>query len=265
MRMCTMGQNCVSRPLRIAARMESPPFHPGRKNMTLRSALLLGGVILTAAVPVWADSISFTGVSIESANTESPVKPTQSAHVKMIAPMKSGLMPQHALPVASGWVAAAPYASLEEDAPDAEMSADAAVSSGLEFSAPYSDGLASDATPPEMMSIATFATSGAVNGSGSIFFSIPGALFGSSLDTNTRSSSLSDSNSHARDSSVFNSVEARRGVGHGREKRSDSKDQGPNDLVLVLVPEPGVLSLLLLGFAAVGILARRRSDLPATA
>ena len=231
--------------------------------MRFRSALLFGGVILAAAVPVWADSISFTGVSIESTNTESLVKPTRSAHAKLIALTKSRLMPHHALPVASEWDAAAPYLSLEEDTPDAQISADANVSSGLVLNAPSSDGFASDPSPGTA-SITTLASSSAFNGGGSIFFSIPGAAFASSLDTSIQSSSLNDFDSRERDSSIFNSTGARRGVGHDQGRRDDSKDQGPNDLVLVLVPEPGAFSLLLLGLAAVGILARRRSDLPAT-
>lgn len=49
--------------------------------------------------------------------------------------------------------------------------------------------------------------------------------------------------------------------GEGRTGEHERK----RGLVPVLVPEPGSLSLLLLGLAAIGFLARRRGDLPTAA
>jgi DNA-binding CsgD family transcriptional regulator len=50
-----------------------------------------------------------------------------------------------------------------------------------------------------------------------------------------------------------------------REKIGMANNERKRGLVPVLVPEPGSLSLLLLGLAAVGFLARRRGDLPTAA
>ena len=176
---CTTEQFYVFTMIRIAARMESPPFHLGRKHMKYRLALLIGGIILSTAVPIWCDSIHSTRVTIER--------------------------------------------------------------SGAEFSG------------SEHSSFTGFA-----------------GIFGlAASDRGAQFHGLSEFDSSVLDSSIFTTAGAWHGFGHGHGRRDDGKGQGWNsgwnDSPTVLVPEPGAISLLLVGMAAVGTLARRRGELPVIA
>lgn len=147
--------------------------------MKYRLAMLIGGIILSAAVPVWCDGIHSTGVTIERSSVEF---------------------------------------------------------SGSEHSS---------------------------------FTGFTGIFGFAASDRGAQFHGGSEFDSSVLDSSAFTTAGGWRGFGHGHGRRDDGKGQGWNsgwnDSSTVLVPEPGAISLLLVGMAAVGILARRRSDLPVTA
>lgn len=147
--------------------------------MKYRLAMLIGGIILSAAVPAWCDSVHSTGMTIESFNTE---------------------------------------------------------------------------------------FSGAEHAS---FAGFTGIFGFAASERGAQFHSVSEFDSSVLDSSVFTSAGARYDFERGHRRYDGGKGQGWNggwnDSPTVLVPEPGAISLLLLGMAAVGMLARRRSDFPATA
>jgi PEP-CTERM motif len=243
--------------------MESPPFHLGRKNMKYRLAMLIGGIILSTAVPVWGDSISCTGITIESPNTENSANEIHNSHTKLIATANTGFLSEAALPTALGWSAAVQSSAVRGDAPSAIFLSKASGGYSLGPSEPQSDGLSYDPTPA-MVSIGN-----AFGGGGSERSSVTGSLGFSSSDRNAQSHGQSEFDSSVIDSSDFTTAGARHGFGHGHGRHDGDKGQGSsggsNDNPPVTVPEPGALSFLLLGAAAIGMLAKRRSELPATA
>jgi hypothetical protein len=111
----------------------------------------------------------------------------------------------------------------------------------------------------------SFETNNALDAGDSKPSSILDTFFTSSSDADAQTTSLSDHDSFERASSISHAEKVwhaeRTEYGEGRTGEHERKRR----LVPVLVPEPGSLSLLLLGLAAVGFLARRRGDLPTAA
>ena len=72
--------------------------------MKIRSALLLGGVFLVAAMPAWADRIPYPGTAEDSRNVASPANEIDIHGAKLNAPGDAGFLARPAtgmLPTAS--------------------------------------------------------------------------------------------------------------------------------------------------------------------
>jgi hypothetical protein len=66
---------------------QDPAFKLGRRNMKIQPALVLCGVILVAAAPVWADRIPYPGSAKESPKIETSVRLNRSSVPKMNTPI----------------------------------------------------------------------------------------------------------------------------------------------------------------------------------
>jgi hypothetical protein len=103
--------------------MESPPFTLRGKHMKFRPALLLGGIVLMAAIPVCADSALYTASTNESSNPESSAKTVRSSDTKFVTPATVVVISELQSPIASGWSYATPYVGIAEDSTRAATSA----------------------------------------------------------------------------------------------------------------------------------------------
>jgi hypothetical protein len=156
--------------------------------MNFRPALLLGGAVLIAVAPAWADGIAYHGSATEPGKFEIGVKDTDKSSLRM------------------------------NELANAEFRTGPAKAGGL-------------------------------------------ADFAPSADLDIHYADLSDFDSHERASFWRYEKDAFR----ERDEHQRHDPDGNIDtktLVAVSMPEPGSLSLLLAGLAAVGFLARRRGDLP---
>jgi hypothetical protein len=160
-----------------------------------------------------------------------------------------------ALPI---WAGRVPYTGTADEFPNTEISATVTRSPGTTLKAP--------AEPASGMVLTnSFETNNALDARDLKPSSILDTFFTSSSDADAQTARLSDHHSVERASSISHAEKAwhaeRTEYGEGRTRDHERK----RGLVPVLVPEPGSLSLLLLGLAAVGFLARRRGDLPTAA
>jgi hypothetical protein len=176
--------------------------------MKFRPTLLLCAVVLTMALPIWADRVPYTGATDEFPNMEISAAVTRSPGTTLKAPAE-----------------------------------------------PASAVVPSD----------SFETNKALDAGDLKPSSILGTFFTASWDADAQTASLTEHHSFERASSISHAEKVwhaeRTEYGEGRTGEHERK----RGLVPVLVPEPGSLSLLLLGLAAVGFWARRRGALPTAA
>jgi hypothetical protein len=211
----------------------NPRIRPGRKYMMVRSSLLLGGVILLAAIPVCADTIFYAASTNEPSSPESSAPTIRTSHSRFLGAMTEKLIEEPLLSTTPAGSFALPKAAIAEDSLSTEIAGKhtrtfaLAVADPEDFARPSGPG-------PVLLSVNGFQPGGAFASSGpaSSDFSTEGARFGF----------FGNDPDHDRD-------------GKGKKK---IKNQ---DGLPVNVPEPGALPLLTLGLLAVGIVAARNRDL----
>jgi len=240
--------------------MESPPFTLGGKLTKITSFILLGGVVLLAAIPVCADSILYTASTNEPSHSESSASSIQTSHSKFTLPALA-IAPSDALPqLLLSWSIAMPDASVAEDPAQSSASSSGARTFALALADPQNDARPSDSNPA-MLSVNSFQLSGVSGVSSSDRSSVLGTLVPVASYPGAPSANLASSDFSTEGSRLGffgNDPDHDRG-GKGKNK---NKDQGGPP---VNVPEPGALPLLTLGLLAVGIIARRNRDFPANA
>jgi len=181
--------------------------------MKVKPAPLLWGVVLIAAVPVWADRIPYPGSAKESPKIEASLSLNRSSVPKMNTPVNAGFRAEPT-PVA---------------------------------------------VPLDMF--------GAINpfdvhdSKSSVPLS---TLFPSASEIDNHHFGLRDFDSDARISSTWRAGKTRDKDGEGKRDNDTDKDEVKKGIVTASIPEPGSLSLLLLGLAAIGFSPRRRRDLTPT-
>jgi hypothetical protein len=232
--------------------------------MKFRRTLLLGAVVLTVALPIWAGRVPYTGAADEFPNMEISAAVTRSPGTTLKAPVKTGLPPKAASAVAPGWADTIPYIGAAEESSNIAPSAKVTATSSQALIAPANAEFPAEPASAVVLTD-SFETNNALDAGDSKPSSILDTFFTSSSDADAQTTSLSDHDSFERASSISHAEKVwhaeRTEYGEGRTGEHERKRR----LVPVLVPEPGSLSLLLLGLAAVGFLARRRGDLPTAA
>ncbi len=132
--------------------------------MKFRSAFLLGGVALMAAIPVCADSIFYSASTNEPSNPESSAPTIQTSHTEFMSPAAARITSEPFSAVASGWSIDVPDAFVAEDSAQSTNSANHTRTFALALADPQNDGRPSDPTPA-MPSINGFQPSGAFSSS----------------------------------------------------------------------------------------------------
>jgi hypothetical protein len=150
-----------------------------------------------------------------------------------------------------------PYPGSAKDSPNSEVAAPVSCSSGL--NAPVKVLFRAEPLP-----IAEFVGTIDVNDASDVrdsrFSPVPDSNFSSPSGTDIHVVKLSGLESDGRD--FLDSRAGKASRRDGKKNRENDKFNGKDGPVPVLVREPGSLSLLLLGFGAVGLLALRRGELP---
>jgi hypothetical protein len=241
--------------------------------MKIRSALLLGGVALIAAIPVCADSIFYTASTNEPSSPESSALTIQTSHTKFMLPATAGVTSEPLSAVASGWSVDVPDAFVAEDSARSANSAKHARTFALALADPQNDARPSDPTPA-MLSINGFQPGGAFGFSSSENSLVLGTLVPTRSELGVHPGNAVEFNSSEFASSDFDTEGSRFGsLGNdpdhdhdrvGKGKKNKDKDNDNNDPP-ANVPEPGALPLVTLGLLAVGIIARRNRIFPTNA
>jgi hypothetical protein len=232
--------------------------------MKFRPALLLCGVVVTTALPIWADRIPYTGTADEFPNIETPATLIRSPYTALKAPVKAGFLPTAASALAPGWADTIFYPGLAEESSNIAIAAKVTASPGLELFAPAN---AEFLTEPDsaMMLTGSFETNNALDAGALKPSSMLNAFLPSTSDTDMSPGILSDRDSSERASSISHAEKAWHEETPGYGERRTGEHERKRKPVPILVPEPGSIPLLLLGLAAVGFLARRRGNLPTAA
>src|SRR5579863_8768621 len=145
--------------------MESPPFTLGRKHMKYRSALLLGGVVLLAAIPVCADSIPYTTSTNEPASSESSAPTFRTSQTKYLTLATARFFSESIPAVISTEAFALPAPAIAQDAKQAEISGNHVASFALALADSRNEASPSSSTPA-MLAVNGFQPGGAFGGSG---------------------------------------------------------------------------------------------------
>ena len=89
---CIIEHKLTYGPLNIWCEWNPRHSDLGENHMKIRSALLLGGAFLVAAMPAWADRIPYPGTAKESQNVASPAKEIDIQGAKLNAPVDAGFL-----------------------------------------------------------------------------------------------------------------------------------------------------------------------------
>jgi hypothetical protein len=180
--------------------------------MKFKPALLLGGVVLIVAAPVWADRIPYPGSAKELPRIE--ISPDVIHSTRTNASVSAEFRAE-----------ATPIASLADS---------------FEANTPFD---ARDLKPPTGLD----------------------SFFSSSSGMGSHHPGLGDFDSDERISSNWHAEKGWSKEGKGNSGNDTDKNEVKESIVIASAPEPGSLSLLLLGLIVVGFSARRRTNLPLTA
>jgi hypothetical protein len=226
--------------------------------MMFRPTLLLWGAIVVTAVPAWADRIFSADVAKDSPAIESPVKPAHHPDPNLNALLVSGF-PARPTPAVMLIDTFETHDASTEGQPRVEIPSKVTLRSDPQVNASVNADSLPDLTPE--LALSDNVSANAFFDSRSWWFSEPkGKFFRSLPDTNSHAASASHVNSHNRASFASHVWETWRTEGQGSRRNDGNKNPHRSGLAPAVVPEPGSLSLLLLGLAAVGFLGRRRES-----
>ncbi|HEY4762633.1 MAG TPA: hypothetical protein VIH75_03085 [Candidatus Sulfotelmatobacter sp.] len=206
--------------------------------MKFRTAVLLGGVVLMAAIPVCADTVFYTASIKESSFPENSAPTINVSHTKLLLPVTAGR----------------------------ESYGNEARNLAFEITQ-----LQSDARPAHptlaMLSTNDIQSGGVFAASGSEMFFILDPLVPTASEPSIRFGSPAELDAGAPASSTLGAEGFQLGV-FGRDpdrgRGGEGKNKNQSD-PSVAVSEPGVLPLLMLGLLAVGISGLRPRDFPTCA
>jgi hypothetical protein len=234
--------------------------------MMFRSSLLLGGVVMLAAIPVCADSISYRTSTIESSNRESSAPTFRTFHTKFITPAAAQLIQESLPTTAPAWTFTLGASSIVENPTQTEISRNETRTFALALADPQDIARVSGAAPATL-SINSFQASGAFGSSGPETSMVLGTLVPTESQPSVHSSNPVEFSSSEPFFSEFSTAGSRLGFfgndsQHDRGGKGKEKDQnGPP----VNVPEPGALPLFPLELLAVGIMSLRNRDITTNA
>jgi hypothetical protein len=226
--------------------------------MMFRPTLLLWGAIVITAVPVLADKIPYTDIEKESPVIESPLKAAHHPDLSLNALLVSAFSAE-AVALIDNFEA---YDASAEEQPNVEFPAKVTRRSGLEGILSVNAESLPEFTPE--LALHDPANANDFFDFGVLRFAEPKSRFFRSLPgTNLQAASVSQVDSHQQSSFVSHVWETWRTEGQGIGRNGGDKNPKRNGLVpaVAVIPEPGSLSFLLFGFAAVGFLGRRRGEL----
>lgn len=228
--------------------------------MMFRPVLLLWGAIVIAAVPLWADKIPDADIAKESTAIDRPLKAAYHPDLNLSTLLVAGFPPDPTLAVT-------PIDTFEtngvfaEDQPKIGISVKGTRRSGLPVIASVNAESLPEFTPELVLN-------GDVHPSDSSgfwgpWFSQPRSRFFRSLPgTNIQAAGVNQVDSYRAGSFISHVWESWRAEGRGSTGNYGNTSLNKKALVpaVAMVPEPGSLSLLLLGLAAVGFFSRRRGQ-----
>jgi hypothetical protein len=228
--------------------------------MMFRPTLLLWGAFVIAAVPVWADKISDPDVAKESPTIERPLEAAYRPDLNLSALLVAGFPaePTLAVTLIDTFETNDAFA---EDQPRVGVPAKVTRRSELQVIASVNAESLPEFTPELVLN-------GGVHPSdfsdfwGPSFSQPKNRFFRSLPDTNIQAAVASQVASHKAGSFVPHVWVTWRTEGQGNRGNDNDKNPNRNGLVpaVAMMPEPGSLSLLLLGLAAVGFFGRRRGQ-----
>jgi PEP-CTERM motif len=201
----------------------------------------------------------FTAISIRR-ERDPAFKPGRSNMKIQPALLFCGVVLVAAGPV---WADKIPYPRSAKESPKIETSARLNRSSVPEMNAPVNAGFRAEPTPISVF-IDTPEASNAFDVRDSESSAALGPLFHPSSDLHIHHGILDDRDSDERISSSWHAGKSWDKEGEGKRDHDTDENEGREGIVTASIPEPGSLSLLLLGLAAVGFTARRRRDLTLT-
>jgi hypothetical protein len=208
-----------------------------------RSSMLLGGVILLAAIPVCADSVLYTASTSELSNPENAASTIRTVHTKFLVPKTANLISE-SLPVnTEAWAIIVPASDIAQDSTPTKTSGNRSRAFALAPANPENDARPSVPTAA-ILSINGSQSGGVFAFNGSQTSLVPSTLDPASAEFSTAGSRLG----------FFGNDPDHDRRGKGKAK-NDAQDGPP-----VNVPEPGTLPLAALGLLAVAIIASRHRD-----
>jgi hypothetical protein len=225
-------------------------------------ALLLCTAFLIMALPIRADSLSYTGAANAFTDAESSAPQFRASATKMLSPVTPTVISDPLSAVAPLWGHEIEYPVLPAKLSNTALSATMFDTSARRLPAPQIDGQLSDPTPV-IASTDGFEPSSSFAPWASEPSFVVDTVFPPSLGTSLQSSTFTELASDDPALSVFAAEGARHKIEREREKRDNGKNQNQNASPSVEVSEPKALPLLLFGLVAVAILARRSNVSPA--